>query len=138
VVIRNRSCNLTSLTALIIAVMATDAPATLSGHFHLRIPAFEKLNRHFRRLLFLEWKYELPVALHVHHGPIIDGRCFQCGVEMTEIRLLVVGIFAIGIGMIQVAQSPRELMSDQQKSLNMTNAVTSRYFLRRGQIPKSS
>jgi hypothetical protein len=37
-----------------------------------------------------------------------------------------------------IAQTHREPLSDQQNFLNMTNAVTSHCYLRRGEIPKSS
>src|SRR5262249_52107356 len=52
------------------------------------------------RLLLLERKYHLPVALHVDNRPMIGWREVERHVEAAEMRLPIVGVFAFGIGMM--------------------------------------
>src|SRR5215471_14045138 len=63
-----------------------------------------ELNEH--RLLLLERKYHLPVALHVDNRPMIGWREVERHVEAAEMRLPIVGVFAFGIGMMDEHAEP--------------------------------
>src|SRR5688572_11515328 len=51
----------------------------------------------------LEREDLLPVPLHVHDGPALRLRLIQRLVEFSDLRLPVVGVFALGIGVMHDA-----------------------------------
>src|SRR3981081_782679 len=56
--------------------------------------------RSFQSSALLEWKDDLPILLHVDHRPIVHGRGVQRDVEMTKMRMPVIGIFAFGVSVM--------------------------------------
>src|SRR5258708_4497722 len=51
-------------------------------------------------LTLIEREDALPISLHVHHGPIVQGRGVERLVEMTEGRVPIVGVFALRVGVV--------------------------------------
>jgi hypothetical protein len=58
-----------------------------------------------------ERKDHLPVLPHVDHGPLIHGRSVQRDIETSKMRLPIVGIFSLGVGVVNngAKRSPSEL-----------------------------
>ena len=48
-----------------------------------------------------------PVPFHVDDGPTLFPRFVQCLVELADLRLPVVGVFALGIGMMDKSHEAR-------------------------------
>src|SRR5262245_61817342 len=57
----------------------------------------------------LEWKDDLPVAFHVHDGPVLGPRFVETFVELADAGLAVVGPFALCVGMVNVETQPRSI-----------------------------
>src|ERR1700688_201055 len=53
------------------------------------------------------WKDQLPVLLHVDDGPAALHGLVQGVVELADVRLPVVGVFALGIGVMNEAGKAR-------------------------------
>jgi uncharacterized protein YjeT (DUF2065 family) len=53
-------------------------------------------------LLLCRWINHFPVGLHVDHGPAATGRLVQCLVELTDMRLAIIGKFPLAIGVVNV------------------------------------
>src|SRR5262245_15457664 len=53
------------------------------------------------------WKDRLPVRLHVDHSPAALLRFVQRLVEPADARIAVIGVFALGIGVVHDAHETR-------------------------------
>jgi hypothetical protein len=68
------------------------------------------LNIFLMMLLFeLKRVNNLPVLLHVHHGPPPVDRFIQRLIQMTNFRFAIIGPFALGIGVADQERQARTL-----------------------------